>query len=234
MLAEEFTKLVKNEVDFNKRYNKIFCVGANKTGTTTLEFILKVLGLRLGDQLTQEARLTRQVLEGKYSDFYHFCSRFDAFQDLPFSIDEVYVAADVLFPGSKFILTERPAEVWFNSMYNFHKKVFHINDMKTLTERDVLEKFMPHIPGLSHYLKGRFLTKFEGQTPTVMWDKLYDKDTYIAHYEQRNQRIKKYFMNRPDDFLVLDITKEKDTSKIIKFFGLSEKFVFEMPHLNKT
>tara|TARA_B100000242_G_scaffold177465_1_gene127279 strand:+ start:2984 stop:3688 length:705 start_codon:yes stop_codon:yes gene_type:complete len=234
MQAEQFTKAVKNEVNFNKTFNKIFCVGANKTGTTTLEFILKTLGFSLGDQLTQEARLTRQVLEGNYTDFYTFCSHFDAFQDLPFSKDEVYIAADVLFPGSKFILTERPAESWFNSMYNFHKKVFSIDDMNTLTEKDVLEKFMPHIPGLSHYLITKSLAKFEGQTPTVMWDKLYDKDTYIAHYEQRNERIKKYFMNRPDDFLTLDITQEKTTNKICKFLGVPEKFVFDMPHINKT
>ena len=215
-------------------FNKIFCIGANKTGTTTLEVILTTLGYRLGDQSAAEVQVTREVLEGDTVSFVDLCNKSDAFQDLPFSMFDVYITADVLFPKSKFILSERDPEDWFLSLKNFHQKVFELEDMGRLTEQDVIDKFGRTVPGLFHYLASKQLINFGGKKPFVDWDKLYDRDVYVADYVARNNRIKQYFSNRPEDLLVIDVTVEQDTRLINDFLGLPEKMIFPMPHADKT
>jgi hypothetical protein len=51
---------------------------------------------------------------------------------------------------------------------------------------------------------------------------------------KRNKEIVRYFSERPDDLLVIDITKEKTTKKIVNFLELPSKLITKMPHLNKT
>ena len=110
MKSEEFTRNIRPAVLSNKNFNKIFVVGYNKTGTTTMEQVLRLYGYSMPHQQEQEARLTKQVSCTNYDEFRSFVSKFDAFQDLPFSQDQTYVVADVLFPDSRFILTERDSE----------------------------------------------------------------------------------------------------------------------------
>jgi hypothetical protein len=85
MNAEQFTSAVRGIVLSRKKFNKIFCIGYNKTGTTTLETVLRLYGFNLPNQQEQEARLTRQCFSTNYLELSDFVRRFDAFQDLPFS-----------------------------------------------------------------------------------------------------------------------------------------------------
>ena len=234
MNTHDFTRLVRPVVLSRKNYNKIFCIGFNKTGTTTLEAVLRLYGFNLPIQQEQEIRLTRQTFSTEYSEFKTFCSQYDAYQDMPFSQGEVYVVADALFPSSKFILTERISEDWFNSMCNFHKKIFKIENLQKLTENDVKKKFNYLYPGYGHENKRRHLATFYGEKLEIQWQKIYDKEYYINNYEQRNERIKKYFMNAPGKLLVIDVTKEKSTRKICDFLQIPQEFSIDMPHANKT
>jgi hypothetical protein len=109
-------------------FDKIFCIGANKTGTTSLERVLRDLGFRLPRQETQEEKLTHVISTGEWTNFRDFCSKYQAFQDLPFSVEDVYVACDALFPSSKFILTLRDDDAWFSSLVRFHKQIFGFED----------------------------------------------------------------------------------------------------------
>ena len=234
MTPNEFTHLVRRNVITNKNFNKIFCIGYNKTGTTTLETLLKLYGYILPNQQDQTARLAKSMLQADYTDFSSFCERYDAFQDLPFSQANTYVAADALFPNSKFILTERDSGQWFKSMLNFHTKKYGINDFRNLTEDDVVKKFVYLYPGFEHASISRMLSKFHQNQRTIMWEKLFDRDYYIDIYERRNEEIKRYFMNAPDKLLVIDITNERDTSRICEFLNIPIKYTIKMPHENKT
>ena len=93
----------------------------NKTGTTSLEKLC-VLWLSPSNQQEQEIRLVKQVFSTNYSELVSFVNNFNAFQDMPFSQGLTYVAVDALFPNSKFILTERDSEEWFNSYCEFTRK----------------------------------------------------------------------------------------------------------------
>jgi hypothetical protein len=234
MNPAEFTKLCRPTVLSRKTYNRIFCIGYNKTGTTTLEKVLKLYGFTLPNQQEQELRLLGASFHCNYAEFQNFVAQYDAFQDYPFSHVETYVAADALFPDSRFILSERNADDWFRSLASFHKKIYNLSDTRNLTEADVFEKFNYLYKGYGHEKKRYLLTSYSDAGATVSWDRLYDRDYYIKEYEDRNNRIKKYFMNRPEKLLVLDITKEETTAKICDFLNIPEQFAITMPHANKT
>ncbi len=234
MTPDEFTKIVSPSVLSNKSFNKIFCIGYNKTGTTTLEQVLGLYGYRLPDQQEQEARLTKQVFSTDYTELKSFCAQYDAFQDMPFSQGMTYVAADALFPNSRFILTEREPDAWFSSMYNFHRKLFNIDDMSKLTEQDIIQKFTYLYPGYIHANKKMLLSVFDGDRREVLWNKLYDKDYYVNMYETRNADIKRYFAESPEKLLVMDITKQTDTARLCEFLNIPAHMKVPMPHSNKT
>lgn len=231
---QEFTAAVRPVVLSNKSFNKIFCIGYNKTGTTTIEAVLRLCGYNLPNQQEQEIRLTKQCFNCDYTGLKSFVSSYDAFQDLPFSQGEIYVAADALFPNSRFILTERDSGDWFKSMTSFHKKVFNFETLENLSEQDVLTEFNYRYKGYSHQNKKRLLTNFVGEKGFTNWGLLYDKDYYINEYEQRNNRIKKYFQNSLNKLLVIDLTAEDTTEKICRFLNIPVELEIDMPHANRT
>ena len=187
---------MRNKILSNKNYNKIFCIGFNKTGTTSLERILRHYGFILPNQQEQEIRLSKQVFSTNYSELITFVNNFHAFQDMPFSQGLTYVALDALFPNSKFILTERDSEDWFNSYTLFTKKMFGLNidNLSELTEQDIKDKIRYLYPEYFHEIKERLLTDFENDKKKVLWNKIFDKDYYIQMFENRNREVKGTFL----------------------------------------
>ncbi len=90
---------------------KVFCIGFQKTGTTTLEDALKILGYRVtGPTFSKEKKLA-----GNYPDrLAEVVQKYDAFQDNPWPL--FYQEMDERFPGSKFILTVRDPDRWYGSV----------------------------------------------------------------------------------------------------------------------
>lgn len=89
---------------------KVFCIGFHKTGTTSLELALRKLGYRVtGSFGTKDPGIADKVHEMAYA----MVENFDAFEDNPWPV--LYKELDQRFPGSKFILTRRPAEAWIRS-----------------------------------------------------------------------------------------------------------------------
>lgn len=234
MTPQEFTKSVQPRVIANKNFNKIFCIGYHKTGTTTLETVLRLYGYNVPNQQQQEIRLTKSTFNTNYDELTSFCSNYDAFQDMPFSQGLTYVAADAIFPNSKFILSERPANSWYKSMCKFHEKTNKLDDISKLTETDILEKFTYLYPGYAHSNRERLLSSFENNSTKVNWDKLYDADWYIDTYTRRNEEIKRYFMKAPEKLLIIDVTQEKTTEKICHFLNIPTECIIDMPQSNKT
>lgn len=89
---------------------KVFCIGFHKTGTTSLEVALKKLGYRVrGSFGTKDPDIANKVHEMAYA----MVADYDAFEDNPWPI--LYRELDERFPGSRFILTRRPADAWIRS-----------------------------------------------------------------------------------------------------------------------
>ena len=61
---------------------KIFCIGRNKTGTTSVDAALRKLGYRVAPQEPAEW-LTEAWSKRDFKALRRFCLRYDAFQDVP-------------------------------------------------------------------------------------------------------------------------------------------------------
>lgn len=213
---------------------KIFGIGFNKTGTTSLEDIFKHYGYRLPDQNEQERLLTRDVFNNDYARLKEFVEQYDAFQDMPFSQGLSFVACDALFPEAKFILTLRDEDEWFDSLYRFHKKIFGFNDRTELEKVFFSGRTLYLYEGYVEANQERIVSVVKNGRLKVDWSLLYDEAHYKKVYRERNAEIMKYFANRPDKLLVIDVTKEQDTQKFCEFLGIPSDKIIDMPHKNKT
>ena len=93
--------------------HKIFGVGLNKTGTTTLRQCGKMLGYRCTNY--DRRLLEDYILRNDFTLIKERVNQFDLFQDWPWPL--IYKELDDIFPGSKFILTVRKsASVWLESL----------------------------------------------------------------------------------------------------------------------
>lgn len=92
---------------------KVFCIGFQKTGTTSLFAALTMLGYRTASVVGRDWSAARLAAEGA-SACIDAMAGFDAAQDMPWPI--FFRELDAAFPGSKFILTVRDSESWFRSI----------------------------------------------------------------------------------------------------------------------
>jgi len=95
--------------------SKIFCIGLNKTGTSSLHRALLMLGfhsLHYGGPAVDEV-IRRAIAEGR--PMLHYLSkRFDAYSDVNILIRK-FDLADQQYPRSKFIFTWRDIDSWLDS-----------------------------------------------------------------------------------------------------------------------
>ena len=218
---------------FDASANKIFGIGYNKTASTTLEAILRHYGFRLPKQLEQEQALAGVPFNGDFSKLRDFIAEYDAFQDVPFSQFDTYIACDVLYPGSKFILTIRDPDHWFASYVRYYRKAYGFTPEEELNEASFLGKDLYLFPGYVHGLMRHSLLVANDQNCVAPdWSKVFDPTHFKALYMQRNTAIVRYFSNRPQDLLVIDLSKEVDTSRIVAFLGLTKEKIIPVPHLN--
>ncbi len=199
---------------------KIFCVGMNKTGTTSLAKTLEELGIIVGKRWPAE-RLIRDWARRDFRRIVHFCRTAQAFGDIPFSLPFTFQALDAKFPGSRFILTVRDSpEQWYSSLTRFHAKLF--GGGRTPTYEDLRSE--------KHLSPGWRLFLHQAWFPTPD-DDLYNKEILIDTYVSHNDTVSEYFRHRPDDLLVLNVAEGGAYKKFCQFINksaLREEFSWEL------
>jgi hypothetical protein len=235
MNAEQFRNFSVPLCRAHKAFNKVFGIGANKTGTTSLQQIFFLLGLDVAPQAEGELCGVQSYF-GHFEDLRRYIDRHDAFQDAPFAVKSTYALVDALFPNSKFILTVRDPDDWFNSMLNFHKKIMGSSPDQRCPTKDQVARFPYLFDGYVKFLieNDWILAVDADYRLSVDWNLAYNRDHYIRAYEERNRAIVRHFSTRPDHLLVVDLTQEADTTKIVDFLGLPTQLASTMPHANKT
>ena len=187
---------------------KIFCIGANKTGTTSLEMVFLNLGLTVGDQEPAEM-LFHDWVKQDFRRIIKYCHTAQAFQDLPFSLHGTFKVLDDAFPKSRFILTIRNnADQWYQSLLRFHSNMIGKNRVPTI---DDLREFNYRYPG---FVLDVLKYSYGAEKST-----LYHKETYQKYYEDHNSQVKKHFKGRPDDLLVLNVSEPDAMERLMKFLG---------------
>lgn len=201
---------------------KVFAIGRNKTGTTSLGAALTSAGFRVASQAPAE-NMVKDWERRDFSRIIKFCKTADVFQDVPFSMAYTYQALDQAFPGSQFILTVRNSGAqWYESLTRFHTNLIGKQRLPTVED---LQAF-PYVYKGWMWRQQQVVYGADEHT-------LYDREKYIAHYEKHNADIIEYFRFRPEDLLVLNLAEINAGKKLSSFLGISEDAI-HIPHLNKS
>lgn len=201
---------------------KYFCIGRNKTGTTSLHRAFEDLGYVVGNQRAAELLADRCYFEGDWAPIIAYCESAQVFQDVPFSWEGTFERVDRAYPNSKFILTIRDdAEQWYRSLTRFHAKRFGNGRLPTAADLQA-----------ATYVRKGFMyraVKLHG-TPD---DDLYNKELMIGHYLAYNRDVRAYFDGRPDDLLVINLATEGAYCRFVDFLGVDSPFS-DFPWENRT
>ena len=201
---------------------KVFCIGKNKTGTTSLARALTELGIIVGEQNLAE-RLIHDWARRDFRRLFLYCRTAQAFQDVPFSLPFTFQTLDQHFPGSKFILTVRDTpEQWFQSLVKFHTVIF--GDGRSITLDDLRASNYVY-PGWA-YEANRLISNTPENDP-------YNQELLIASYHAHNAAVLEYFRHRPRDLLVLNVAQPDAYRSLCDFLGKPYPNR-EIPWENKT
>lgn len=201
---------------------KVFVIGRNKTGTTSLAAALQSAGYRIGSQHEAEGLLD-DWHRRDFCALLEYCHSADAFQDVPFSLPDTYKAVDIAFPDAKFVLTVRDSpEQWYKSVTTFHAYLMGLDRRPTATD---VKRFGYHEPG--------WLWRQQRYVYGIDEASLYDPSIYKAHYLQHNAEVIEHFKGRPQSLLVLNLSHETAAADLARFLGIGQLGI-KIPHLNAT
>ena len=154
---------------------KVFCVGFQKTGTSSIGAALRMLGYRVHKgfrfNLPGMAQIPEPVTRATLAETaLPVAENYSAFEDNPWPL--LYRELDAAFPGSKFVLTRRNPAAWADSL------IRHFHDLDNPTFRLIY--------GCNNAL-------------------VRSRQHYIDIYQQHNRDVLTHFKDRPDDLLVFDL-----------------------------
>ena len=206
-----------------KGHTKYFCIGRNKTGTTSLKKAFEDLGYVVGNQKAAELLYDKYFFEDDFEPILRYCATAAVFQDVPFSYFKILPYLDERFPDSKYILTIRDnTDQWYQSLSKFHSKLFGKNGQ------------IPSYEDLQDatYVRKGFMTRAIEAHGTSKADP-YNKAIMCAHYEKHNSDVLDYFKDRQEDLLVLNLSQENSYESFVNFVGVNSPYS-AFPWENKT
>lgn len=187
---------------------KIFCIGQNKTGTTSLMGALSMLGYEVcPEDIMYNIGSThfQNFKEGDYEELFGLVDEYDVFEDRPWNHTNFYETLHSKYNDAKFILTTRDVDQWWDSYIRWDKKV-----------------------NLRHTWHYRLNSEVCYGVESFMDNPELSKETYI----DRNNNIRNYFKDNPN-FLELDINEDNKLEKLCMF--LNKDIPNELyPHLNQN
>jgi len=147
--------------DEKKVFPKIFGIGLNKTGTSTLGECARILGYR---SKSCDRKLLHDVIVKKdFSDLTDIVDQYDLFEDWPWPL--IYKELDQMFPGSKFILTTRKNEdIWLESLKKHSMRRDPVHNSRKMAygysyphghEEEHLEIYRKHNSEVRSYFEAR-------------------------------------------------------------------------------
>ncbi len=147
--------------DSSSPRKKVFGIGLNKTGTTTLGECGRALGYT---STTCDRRLLHTVVrKGDFGAVEEVIAANDLFEDWPWPL--IYKECDELVPGSKFILTTRKTpDIWFRSLEKHSMRTWPLYHCRSLAfgvayprgnKRELIEFYERHNDEVRSYFANR-------------------------------------------------------------------------------
>lgn len=170
---------------------RIFGIGMQKTATTSLDAALNILGFDSAHWLDGKwaVAILREMRERGRSETLE---RYYALCDLPIAI--LFRELDRSYPGSKFILTVRDEVDWLVSTRD-HWSYAH----------NTFRKDWDKWPAANVIHRATY-----GQTH-------FDAETMLSRYRRHNAEVREYFRNRPNDLLIMDMTRGAGWKELCPF-----------------
>lgn len=154
----------------------VFCLGLSKTGTTSLNDALDILGYRS----FHLPPIAHAAPDGTIrSDWPWWVYKYNALTDLTVAVLHRELYAE--FPNAKFIYTRRDMESWLNSCRRHFTK--DLSDMRVEQKQTYLNDLCDAFYG-SH---------------------LYDREMYRATYERHDAEVMSLYGDKPN-FMLYDLT----------------------------
>lgn len=195
---------------------KVFCVGFNKTGTTSLDVAFKQLGFATAEAF----HLLDDWANRDFTRLVELCRGAEAFQDIPFSLPYTYPVLDYAFPNSKFVLTVRSSvDEWYRSLTTFHTKLLGTVGLPTAED-------LKQCPILYKGWLWRTLHLVGGVDEADP----YNRERWTRIYEDHNANVINYFRYRPGSLLVLNLADKTAMSQLCHFLGVPDTGL-AMPHV---
>lgn len=170
---------------------KVVCIGFSKTGTTSLEKALDILGFSVCNghyKNNYSNYLMGLFANGDIERILTFMNGFDAFADAPWGGSDLYRHIERRFPDTRFILTTRNTDDWVESLKNM------ILDGDPNPETALASFYKSGAYGFCDY----FRTVFER-------DSLVNGDEHLRSvYERFNNDALRHFAQR-DEFLHFEL-----------------------------
>jgi len=135
--------------------HKIFCIGVNKTGTSSLHEAFQILGLRSLHNVYKANALIEAAIQANQKLLLHL-DEYDAFSDHPFF--RYYQDLDLQYPGSKFILNTRDSKRWVESRIKHDQRWHEKNPDKPprVTDEQKLLRYKESVEaGIRTYFRDR-------------------------------------------------------------------------------
>ncbi|MEQ8924677.1 MAG: sulfotransferase [Fulvivirga sp.] len=185
---------------------KVFCLGVNKSGTTSIGSALKILGYKNLDFMDDNLILYD---EGRILELLEISERWDSFSDTPWP--HLYRELYKKYPEAKFIITQREAESWFKSVLNYYDSRIKYNHVNQL--------FLKFFGIRNCKIKRRVTGK--------------DKALFISKLVERDEKIIEWFSNKEHKLLKLNVPVDLNWKIICDFL---EKPIpnTPFPHAMKT
>ncbi len=199
---------------------KVFGVGFSKTGTTSLETALSILGYSVcGGHYNNNYSnfLIALYVNRDYEEILKLTRLFDAFADAPWGGGELYRELYQRYPDADYILTLRDSARWFESFQNMVTK-FDKN-LKTAFE--------------SLYENGRYGTPYFFRYVFNIQDLDGTRLQIIERYEKYNQAVIDFFRANDKELLVLDVTQGDPWVPLCAFLNRAVPAV-AFPHANPS
>lgn len=202
--SADFQKQVGMAGNSNRDHQtKVFCVGMNKTGTSTMKHCFRLLELDPISCPSERSDMMWQLVRQFYRDRNHApiveaAANFRSFEDRPWNMWEMYKHLDISYPDSRFILTVREPESWWRSTERWVK----------IKKPAMMENYMAQ-------LNAEEFTKAE----------------LTKGYLQHNDDVIRYFEGT-DKLLVMNLEEGDGWSKLCDFLNMDVPN-HAFPHVNR-
>ena len=203
---------ILNEVTYKP--HKVFCIGFNRTGSTSMGEVFKILEYNVkGEVKKQEEWMSdnssnNKQLESIKKFILSISEDYNAFYHEPWN--QFYKELDLKYPDSKFILTIRDEHSWLKSFNNYFKESGNNN--------------------WTPFLLGNYDTKDINSISITNPNKY-----FTSKFKDHNQSVIDYFKDTPEKLLIMDIFNGDGWDKLCPFLGYDKSNLHNtpFPHSNK-